>query len=86
MKADWGTSALDRGEWSASRPGRFTPGVRAPGTHWIEVWVGPSAGLGVVAKRNNPIIVPAGKWTPVVQFVAWSLYWLNYPGCERNYS
>jgi hypothetical protein len=29
------TSALDGGEWSASRPGRFTPRERAPGTHWI---------------------------------------------------
>jgi hypothetical protein len=29
------TSALDGGEFSASRPGRFTPGERAPGTHWI---------------------------------------------------
>jgi hypothetical protein len=28
-------SALDGGEWSASHPGRFTPGERAPGTHWI---------------------------------------------------
>jgi hypothetical protein len=25
------TSALDGGEWSASRPGRFTPRERAPG-------------------------------------------------------
>jgi hypothetical protein len=33
------TSALDGGEWSASRPGRFTPRERAPGTHWIEGWV-----------------------------------------------
>jgi hypothetical protein len=24
------------GEWLASRPGRFTPGERAIGTHWIE--------------------------------------------------
>jgi hypothetical protein len=24
---------LDGGEWSASRPGRFTPRERAPGTH-----------------------------------------------------
>jgi hypothetical protein len=30
-------SALDGGEWSASRPGRFTPRERAPGTHWIVV-------------------------------------------------
>jgi hypothetical protein len=29
------TSALDGSEWSASRPGRFTPTERAPGTHWI---------------------------------------------------
>jgi hypothetical protein len=31
------TSALAAGEWSASRPGRFTPGERDPGIHWIEV-------------------------------------------------
>jgi hypothetical protein len=37
------TSALDGGEWSASRPGRFTPTERAPGTHWIGGWVGPRA-------------------------------------------
>jgi hypothetical protein len=33
------------GEWSASRPGRFIPVVRAPGTHWTGGWVGPKAGL-----------------------------------------
>jgi hypothetical protein len=27
------TLALDRGMWSASRPGRFTPRERSPGTH-----------------------------------------------------
>jgi hypothetical protein len=48
------TSALDGGEWSAARPGRFTPGVRAPGTYWIGRWVGPSAGLDAVARRKNP--------------------------------
>jgi hypothetical protein len=31
------TSALAGGEWSASRPGRFTPGERAPGTLGYEV-------------------------------------------------
>jgi hypothetical protein len=44
MEAYWGsggiaphflTSALDGGEWSASRPGRFTPRERTPRTHWI---------------------------------------------------
>jgi hypothetical protein len=27
------TTALVGGEWSVSRPGRFTPGARTPGTH-----------------------------------------------------
>jgi hypothetical protein len=35
------TSALDGGEWSASRLGR----AFAPGTHWTGGWVGPRAGL-----------------------------------------
>jgi hypothetical protein len=34
-------SALARGEWSAPRPGHFTSGKRAPGTHWIRGWVDP---------------------------------------------
>jgi hypothetical protein len=42
------TSVLDGGEWSASRPGRFTPRVRAPGTHWIGGWVDPKAVLDAV--------------------------------------
>jgi hypothetical protein len=45
------TSALDGGEWSASRPCCFTPGERAPGTHWIGGWVGPRAGLDSMKKR-----------------------------------
>jgi hypothetical protein len=45
------TSALDRGEWSASRPGRaFPPGnPPPPGTHWIGGWVGLTAGLDTEA-------------------------------------
>jgi hypothetical protein len=63
MKTYWGSggiaprildSALDGGEWSASRPGRFTPMGRAPGTHWIGGWVGPRAGLDAVVKRKIP--------------------------------
>jgi hypothetical protein len=46
------TAALAGGEWSASLPGRFTPGERAPGTHWIGGWVGPRAGLDDVEKRK----------------------------------
>jgi hypothetical protein len=39
------TSALVGGEWSASRPGRFTPG-----THFIGGWVDPRAGLDDMEK------------------------------------
>jgi hypothetical protein len=46
------TSALDVGEWSASRHGRFTPRERAPSTHWIGGWVGPRAVLDAVVKRK----------------------------------
>jgi hypothetical protein len=46
------TSELFCGEWSASRPGRFTYGERAPSTHWIGGFVGPTAGLDNVEKLN----------------------------------
>jgi hypothetical protein len=65
------TSALDEGEWSASRPGRFTPRERAPGTHWIGGWLGPRAVLDAVVKRKFP--APGGNRiprTPIVQPVA----------------
>jgi hypothetical protein len=61
MKKYWGvkvylhaflTSALDGGEWSALRPGRFTPRERAPGTPWIGGWVGSRAVLDTVVKRK----------------------------------
>jgi len=42
------------GEWSPSRPGRFTSGDRAPGTQWVGGWVGPGAGMDkAAAKRKN---------------------------------
>jgi hypothetical protein len=43
-------SALLVGEWSASRPGRFIPGERAPGTHWVGGWVGSRGGLDDMEK------------------------------------
>jgi hypothetical protein len=43
-------SALNGGKWSASRPGRFTPGESAPRTHWIADWVGLRAGLADMEK------------------------------------
>jgi hypothetical protein len=47
-------SALDGGEWSASRPGRFTPRERAPRTHWIGDWVDSRAVLDAVVERKIP--------------------------------
>jgi hypothetical protein len=46
------TSALIGGEWSASRPGRFTPRKRAPGINWIGGWVGTRTGLNDVEKTK----------------------------------
>jgi hypothetical protein len=66
------TSALVGGEWSASRPGRFTPGDRAPGTHWIRGWVDPRADLDDVEWRIfltspglelRPLGRPASRYT-----------------------
>jgi hypothetical protein len=42
------TPALDGGEWSVSRPGRFTPRERAPVTNCIGGLLGPRACLDVV--------------------------------------
>jgi hypothetical protein len=62
MKVYWGngdtdplilTLALDGGEWSASRPDRFNPRERAPGTHWIGGWLGPRSVLDAVVKRKT---------------------------------
>jgi hypothetical protein len=45
---------LDGGEWSASRPGRFTPREEVPDSHWIRGRVDPRAGLVTVVKRKIP--------------------------------
>jgi hypothetical protein len=81
MKEYWGsgdigpthslTSALDGDECSASRPGRFTPKERAPGTHWIVGWVGPRAVLDAAVKRKIPSPrQESNPRTPIVQSVA----------------
>jgi hypothetical protein len=49
------TSALDGGEWSASRPDRFTPKERVSGTHWIGDWVGPFFDSDLVVLGNDLI-------------------------------
>jgi hypothetical protein len=45
-------SALDGGEWSASRPCRFTPTDIGPGTRWIGGWLGPRARLDATKKKK----------------------------------
>jgi hypothetical protein len=52
------TLSLVGGEWSTSRPGRFTPGERAPGTHWIGGWVDLRAGLDDLEERK--FLTPPG--------------------------
>lgn len=37
---------------SDSRPGRFSPGEKAAGTHWVRDWVGPRSGLDEVENRK----------------------------------
>jgi hypothetical protein len=65
------TSALDGGEWSASRPGRFTPREITSGTHWIGCWVGPRIVLDAVVKRKIPSPRrESNPRTPIVQPVA----------------
>jgi hypothetical protein len=44
------TSALNGGEWSALRTGRFTSGETAAGTHCIGGWMGHRADLDVMKK------------------------------------
>jgi hypothetical protein len=48
------TSALDGGEWSASRPGRLTHRERAPGTYCLGSRVGPRAVVDAVVKGKIP--------------------------------
>jgi hypothetical protein len=74
------TSALAGGEWSASRPCRFTPGERAPGIHWIGGWVGPRAGLDDVKNRKF-LTLPGLELRPFGHpSRSQSLYRLHYRG------
>jgi hypothetical protein len=69
------TWALVGGEWSASRPCHFTPGERAPGTHWVDT----RASLDELEKRK--FLPPPGlKLRPIGRPVrSQSLYRLRYP-------
>jgi hypothetical protein len=58
------TSALVGGEWSASHPDRFTPGERAPATHWIGGWEDLRVDLEDVEKRG--FLPPTWTLTPTL--------------------
>jgi hypothetical protein len=74
------TSALVGGEWSALRPDRFTPGERAPGTHWLGGWVDPRTGLDDVEKRKF-LTLPGLELRSLGRPArSQSLYRLRYPG------
>jgi hypothetical protein len=76
MKVHWGvevqlhqflTSALDGGEWSASRPGRFSLRERNPDTHWS---LGGPQGWSVHdGEQKNSQTLPALE-LPTIQPVA----------------
>jgi hypothetical protein len=56
------TSALDGGEWLVSRPSRYAPWERAPGTHCIG-WLVPRAGLESVVKKIPSPCRDSNHWS-----------------------
>jgi hypothetical protein len=72
------SSALAAGEWSASRPGRFTPAERAPGTHWIAGWVDSTAGLDDLEKGKFLTLLGLELRSPGRPARSQSLYRLHY--------
>jgi hypothetical protein len=71
------TSALARGEWSASCSGRFTAGERTPppSTHWIGGWV------DLRRRVEEKILDPTGTRTATSLSSRQSLYRrLEYDG------
>jgi hypothetical protein len=49
-------------------PAALLPVERAPGTHWVEAWVGPRAGLEAMDKRKS--LTSARNRIPAVQPIA----------------
>jgi len=54
-------TALDGGEWSASRPGRFTPRVRSPGYTLDRRCGGPQSQSGHSNEKKNSQPLPGLK-------------------------
>jgi hypothetical protein len=65
-------------------PRPLYPGERAPGTHWIEGWVGHRADLDDVEKRKF-LTLPELELRPLGRPArSQSLYRLRYPGSLTN--
>jgi hypothetical protein len=59
------TSALDGGEWSASRPGNaLHPGKHPTGTDCTGGWVGPNAGLDTGVRGKDLLTLPGIELQP----------------------
>jgi hypothetical protein len=72
------TSALVGGEWSASRPGRFTPEERSP-LHPFDRRLAWAQNLsGRCGEEKN--LAPTGTRTPPPRPSSHSLHRLSYPG------
>jgi hypothetical protein len=73
------TSALVGGEWSASRPGRFTSGERVPGTYWIGGLVGSTGSLNNMEKWKFLALLGLELWPLGHPACNQLLYQLRYP-------
>jgi hypothetical protein len=77
------TSALIGVEWWASRPDRFTPKERTPGTHWIAGWMVPRTGLDAVEKKKFLTLPGVELQTLCRRARSQSLYRLSYLGSSE---
>jgi hypothetical protein len=80
------TSTLVGGDWSASRPCRFTPGEKAFGTHWIGGLVDPRAGLHDVENRKFLILPGLELGTLGRPLASHYSDWATQALCLRKYS
>jgi hypothetical protein len=88
MQTYWGSGSiapciLDLGtrlRWVVSFTSRpLYPQRKTAGTHSRGFWVVPRAGLDTVVKRKIPSLCrKSNPRTPIIQPVAWRLYWLRW--------
>jgi len=81
------TSALDRGEWSVSRPGHFSPVERASGTHWIGGWAGPRTGLYAVVVGGGGGLCRKSTPGPAAHSISYlkTLFWIRFSSIVQHF-